>query len=195
MGTSDITRGAVALAVALMISSGSAMAATHSDFTKSFPLQTLKTFAFKDQRRISRDPLANNDIWANDVRQAIRTELQAKGMTEAANGKADFYLAFYVGLKDRYDLNYIGYGMPMYRRGFRRGWWGWPGAYDAWAVPYTESTVIVDVIDAHTNQLVWRGYDTGTLDTKHPDKTLAKAVDHVVDRFSHDAKEAGDRRG
>jgi hypothetical protein len=33
------------------------VASTHSDFTKSFPLQSLKTFAFKDQRRISRDPL------------------------------------------------------------------------------------------------------------------------------------------
>jgi hypothetical protein len=62
-------------------------------------------------------------------------------------------------------------------------------------VPYTESTVIVDVIDAHTNQLVWRGYDTGTLDTKNPDKTLTKAVDHVLSRFSHDAKEAQERVG
>jgi hypothetical protein len=55
--------------------------------------------------------------------------------------------------------------------------------------------VIVDVIDAHTNQLVWRGYDTGTLDTKNPDKTLTKAVDHVLSRFSHDAKEAQEHVG
>jgi hypothetical protein len=185
----------VALTLAALVGSGSALAATHSDYTRSFPLQTLKTFAFKDQRRISRDPLANNGIWANDVRQAVRSELHAKGLTEATNGNPDFYVAFYVGLKDRYDLNYVGYGMPFHRRGFRGGWWGWPGAYDAWAVPYTESTVILDVIDAHTNQLVWRGYDTGTLDAKHPDKTLSKAVDHVIARFSHDAKEMREHQG
>jgi hypothetical protein len=190
-----MTITASALAVAILAGSSSAIAATHSDFTKSYPLQTLKTFAFKQQHRISRDPLANNDIWASDVRQAIRTDLRDHGMIEATNGSADFYVAFYVGLKDRYDVNYLGYGMPVFHRGFRTGWGGWPRAYDVWAVPYTESTVIVDVIDAHTNQLVWRGYDSGTLDTKNPDKTLNKAVDHVLSRFYRDTKEAQEHAG
>jgi hypothetical protein len=59
----------------------------HSDYTKSFPLQTLKTFEFKNQHRISRDPLANNDIWANDVREAIRNDLRSHGVTEATSGQ------------------------------------------------------------------------------------------------------------
>ena len=41
------------LGLALVAGTGSAFAATHSDFTKSFPLQTLKTFEFKHQSRIS----------------------------------------------------------------------------------------------------------------------------------------------
>jgi hypothetical protein len=132
---------AAALAMAILAGAGSAFAATHSDFTKSYPLQTLKTFAFKQQQRISRDPLANNDIWANDVRQAIRSDLRDHGIVEAANGNPDFYVALYVGLKDRYDVNYMGYGLPVFHRGFRNGWWGWPSGYDVWSVPYTESTV------------------------------------------------------
>ena len=62
-------------------------------------------------------------------------------------------------------------------------------------MPYTESTLIVDVIDARTNQLVWRGYDSDTLNMKDPDKTLNKAVDSVLARFYHDAKHeiTGDR--
>jgi hypothetical protein len=50
------------LVLAVGVDNGSAYTAAHSDYTKSFPLQALKTFEFKDQRRISRDPLANNDI-------------------------------------------------------------------------------------------------------------------------------------
>jgi uncharacterized protein DUF4136 len=180
----------VLLGLAMIAGSGSAFAATHSDFTKSFSLGTLKTFEFKDQRRISRDPLANNDIWANDIRQAIRNDFMSRGLTEATNGHADFYVAFYVGLKERYDINSVGYGLPVFHRGFRSAWWGWPRGYDAWAVPYTESTLIVDVIDAHTNQLVWRGYDTDTLNTGNPDKTLTKAVNNVMSRFFHDVKKA-----
>ena len=177
---------ASALALGILAWSSSALAA-HSDYTKSYPLQHLKTFAFKQQHRISRDPLADNDIWANDVREAIRGGLMEHGMVEATNANPDFYVAFYVGLKDRYDVNYIPYGLPVFHR---RGWWGWPGGYDAWAVPYTESTVIVDVIDAHTNQLVWRGYDSDTLNTKDPDKTLTKAVDSVLSQFYKDARKA-----
>ena len=177
----------VAVALAILVGGSTAYAGTHSDFTKSYPLQTLKTFEFKYQNRISRDPLANNDIWANDVRQAIRSDLMDHGMTEAANGEPDFYVAFYVGLKDRYDIDTIGYGMPVFHRGFRTGWWGWPRGYDVWAVPYTESTVIVDIIDARTNQLVWRGYDSDSLNRSKPDKTLTKAVDNVLSRFYHDS--------
>jgi uncharacterized protein DUF4136 len=179
---------AFALGLALVAGSSSAFAAAHSDYTKSFPLQTLKTFEFKSQNRISRDPLANNDIWANDVRGAIRNDLRSHGLVEATNGRPDFYVAFYVGLQERYDINSVGYGLPVFHRGFRTGWWGWPRGYDVWAVPYTESTVIVDLIDAHTNQLVWRGYDTNTLNTNQPQKTLAHAVDNVLSRFYHDSR-------
>jgi len=174
--------------LAILASGASAFASAHSDYTKSFPLQTLKTFQFKDQRRISRDPLANNDIWANDVSDAIRRDLTEHGMVEVTSGVPDFYVAFYVGLQDRYDTRYLDYGMPVFHRGFRGSWWGWPRGYDVWAVPYTQSTVIVDVIDAHTNQLVWRGHDIDTLNIDHPDKTLSKAVDKVLARFYHDAK-------
>jgi uncharacterized protein DUF4136 len=178
---------ALILGAALIAGSGSAFASTHSDFTKSFPLQTLKTFEFKDQRRISRDPLADNEIWANNVRDAIRNDLMHHGFVEATNGQPDFYVGFYVGLEDRYDVNALGYGMPVFRPRF--GWWGWPRRYDVWAVPYTQSTMIVDVIDARTNQLVWRGYDTDTLNTGKPEKTLDSAVDHVVSKLAHDIKE------
>jgi hypothetical protein len=167
-----------------------AFASAHSDYTKSFPLQTLKTFQFKEQHRISRDPLADNSIWANDIRGELRNDLRAQGLVEATNGRQpDFYVAYYVGLKERYDINSVPYGLPVFHRGFRTGWWGWPRGYDVWAVPYTESTVIVDVLDAHTNQLVWRGYDADTLNTGKPEKSLDKAVDTVMAKFFKDMKD------
>lgn len=84
-------------------------------------------------------------------------------------------------------MNAPGYGMPVFRPRF--GWWGWQRGYDAWAVPYTQLTMIVDVINARTNQLVWRGYDTDTLNTGKPEKTLDSAVDYVVSKLTHDIKE------
>ena len=85
---------ALILGAALIAGNGSAFASTHSDFSRSFQLQTLKTFEFKDQRRRSRDPLADNEIWANDVKDAIRSDLTKHGFVEATNGRPDFYGPF-----------------------------------------------------------------------------------------------------
>lgn len=177
---------AIVLAVGMMVMLGgsSVLASTRSDYTKSFPLQTLKTFEFKDQHRISRDPLANNAIWANDLKDAIRKDLAEHGYAETG-GRPDFYIAFYVGLQDRYDASVMDYRVPMFHH---RGWWGWPGGYDVWPVPYTESTLIIDVIDAKTNQLVWRGYDSDALNSGNPEKTLDSAADHIVSRLAHDTR-------
>jgi len=178
---------AMVLAVGMMVifGSSSVLASTRSDYTKSFPLQTLKTFEFKDQHRISRDPLANNAIWANDVKDALRKDLAGHGYAEATAGQPDFYIAFYVGLQDRYDASVMDYRVPVFRH---RGWWGWPGGSDVWWIPYTQSTLIIDVIDAKTNQLVWRGYDSDALNSGNSEKTLDSAVDHIVSRLAHDTR-------
>lgn len=177
----------VAAAVLTAVSTA-AMAETHSDFNKHFNLGSLKTFEFKAQRRVSRDPVANNQIWADQIRNAIRTDLTSHGMTEDASGAPDFFVAFYVGLKDRYDVRNIDYGFPYFHRGFR-GAWGWPRGYDAWAVPYTESTLIVDVIDARTNELVWRGYDKDSINLSKTEKDFGKAVESVLKKFYKDRRQ------
>jgi hypothetical protein len=41
-----------------------------------------------------------------------------------------------------------------------------------WNIPYAGSTQTVDIVDAHNNMLVWRGYDTGTIDLNKADKTI-----------------------
>ena len=111
----------VVFAGAILMGAAPVFAGAHSDYTKSFPLQSLQTFEFRTQQRISRDPLANNAIWAENIRDDIRTGLMSRGLTEvAAEDMPDFYVTYYVGVAERYSLNAIG---------FHRGWWGWPGVY------------------------------------------------------------------
>ena len=73
----------------------------------------------------------------------------------------------------------IGYGFPG---GWRR--WGWGvGGVDVWNIPSTKSTLVLDIIDAQTNQLVWRGYDTETINFNKSEKTIQKSVEKLVERF------------
>lgn len=47
-------------------------------------------------------------------------------------------------------------------------------------------SLIVDVIDARTNHLVWRGYDTQTIDFEKSEKTIHKSVENLTKRFRRD---------
>lgn len=181
------------IALGLVLLAGGILAAeTNSYFDKQYEFGTLKTWDFKMQRRISSDPIANNKLWANDIQTSITSDLGKNGFERAKTGaRADFLVAYYVGLKERYNVQFMDYGYPGFlgRRRFRWGW-GWPNDVDVWSIPLTSSTLIVDIIDGQTNQLIWRGYDTGTIDMKKPDKQLDKAVNTLVKKFIKDTRES-----
>jgi len=165
-----------ALTLALMATGSAAFAAARSESVRSFPLHTLMTFGFRDQRRATADPLESNPIWILDI------DLNADGRAEVAS--PDFYVAFYVEIGDRYDFN-IDYRADAADASGRPDR---DPRHDASTIPYKTSAVIVDVIDARSNRLVWRGYDSDTFSARDPDKTLERAVHAVMVRFDHDLR-------
>ena len=186
------TTWGISLAMACAVMMGALVSAdTNSYFDKGYQFRALKTWDFKTQRRISTDPIANNRIWGDQIRSELSKEMQTNGFERAGqSGHADFLVAFYVGLKEQYDVRFMDYGYPGFWGPRRFGWaWGWPNDMDVWRIPYTESTLIVDIIDGQTNQLIWRGYDTNTIDMKKPDKRLDRAVDSIVKKFLKDSEE------
>ena len=93
-----------------------------------------------------------------------------------------------MGAKERARRRYLGYGFPGWGAIAGR-WGGWGPDFDVWNIPYTQSTLVVDIIDAHTNMLVWRGYDTDQIDVNKADKTIGKAC-----RQPREAVREGDAR-
>jgi len=172
------------MALALLIYGPVVFAAAHSEYVRSFPLHTLTTFAFRDQQRPVGDPLEGNPIWISDIEREIRHDLTAEGRSEAV--APDFYVAFYVEVGSPYSLNIdyvtsldgVSAAIPSH-------------AVDGSPVPYKTSAVIVDLIDARSNQLVWRGYDSDAFSARDPDRTLGEAVRAVMARFDRDAKGKG----
>jgi len=157
----------------------SAVSAAHSEIVGSVPLQTLSRFAFRDQQRAAGDPLEGNPIWIADIEGMIRRDFQAVGKTEAAT--PDVYVAFYVKVGTPYNMN-IDYTMPRADGDTART----ERVRDPSTIPYKTTTVIIDLVDARTNQLVWRGYDSDTFSARDPDKTLDAAVHNVMTRLEKD---------
>jgi len=178
------------VAVGLLAGITTVSATTASYYDKGYDFASLKTFDFKTQRRISKDPIANNQIWAEQLHTAIQRELQDHGYQYKPTDHADFMVADYVGLKEGYDVRVMDYGFPGFWGRGRFGWhWGWPDNFDVWKIPYTDSTLIIDLIDGQTNQLVWRGFNTDTINLKKPEHDFKDAVNDVLSKFFKDAKE------
>lgn len=66
------------------------------------------------------------------------------------------------------------------------GGWGWgaPGMATTEEKNYEVGTLVVDVFDCHTKQVVWRGIAKDTLSEK-PDKNTEKLDKAVEKMFSH----------
>src|SRR4030081_305437 len=66
---------------------------TKSDYQKNFNFSQLRTFAYKTERA-SNDPLSTNTLEAGRIQNALASQLEANGFTQAT-GNPDFIVAFF----------------------------------------------------------------------------------------------------
>jgi len=127
---------------------------------------------------------ANDPMLVNSVtNQALRADV-AKGFEDrgyAISDHPDFAVAYYASTKDKLDVTYWDYGYPFYP-----GWWGgWGPGPSETVTPYTQGTVIIDVIDPSTKELLWRGQGVATVtdDEVQYEQDLWKAVTAILEKF------------
>jgi uncharacterized protein DUF4136 len=171
-------------------------ASVKSDFQKDFDFSQLRTFAFKTERAAN-DPLATNTIEAERIQNALATQLRANGFTPSTDNP-DFIVAFYSRTKQRTEINSTpfgfdqgfgwGYGIPF------SGRWRWGYGPDIWTTTYTEGCVMADIIDAKTQELVWRGVVEDTVNgIGQSEKQANSAAKELVERFLKDSKKVEKR--
>src|SRR5215510_12848061 len=74
-----------------------------------------------------------------------------------------------------------GYGIPYRDR------WRWGFGPDIWTDTYTQGCVMVDIIDRHNSELVWRGMVMDTVNgLGQSDKQANEAAKALVERFVKD---------
>jgi uncharacterized protein DUF4136 len=152
-------------------------------------LGALRTFSVmpNPERPPQFAPSANDPMLVNSIsNRALRADL-VKGFENrgyALADKPDFAVAYYASTKQKLDVTNWDYGYPFYPRwwgGWRTGW----GPYDSTVTQYTEGTVIVDVINPETKELLWRGSGVATVsdDEARYEQDLWKTVTAILDRF------------
>jgi hypothetical protein len=137
-----------------------------------------------------------DEIGNGKLQEATKQALISKGLTlEQQNPdllvryatvtgrgtKTEFYSPYYSGFYGGWG--YGGWYRPYY--GFGYGWgspfgYGWGPSF-AQKVHYKEGTIIIDLIDSKTQQLVWRGYGVGELQNpKQTMRDIPKVVEGII---------------
>jgi hypothetical protein len=141
---------------------------------------TLKTFSLKI------GTTWGNPISEKRVREEFEQALTEKGWTKTDEATADALVVLHGATQVKRDLNTFYSGMGGYRyRGF-----GGTGTAQTTVSEYTVGTLVVDIFDAKSKALIFRGTASDEISDK-PEKNakkLAKASDKMFKDFPPGSK-------
>lgn len=155
---------AMLLGTLLMAAAVSAQKVT-TDYDSNTDFTQYKTYAWALGSSVAQDPLWHQRIVSNIDRQ-----LEAKGL-KRVDSSPDVYVSYNSGLKEDVSIQGFGSGRP---------WFG--GSFSANKVTRVEGTLLVQLHDARSKQLIWRGIATETASEKR-DKNISKLEKTVQKLF------------
>ena len=125
-----------------------------SDYDKDVNLSLYKTYAWLPikETESKTNPLVYNELTDKRIRKAVETQLQNKGIQLAA--KPDLRVHYHIIIDNKstvrpatYGYNYSNYWMRNQADVFQ----------------YREGTLIIDLMDSKSNDLIWRGWGVSVL--------------------------------
>ncbi|MGH9253790.1 MAG: DUF4136 domain-containing protein [Vicinamibacterales bacterium] len=142
-----------------------------TDWDRTYDFSKLRTFVMT--LGTSWDNQLSEDRVMNDVGET----LMEKGWVQASQGSADAIVVLHGTSQTRQSLNT-----------FYDGWvgWGWggPGGVTTTVTDYQVGTLVVDIFEAGTKKLLFRGTATSTL-SKSPSKNAKKVQKAAEKMFKH----------
>jgi hypothetical protein len=159
----------------LMVLLGSAFGQhVQTDFDHQANLSRYKTYSWQEVK-------ASNSLWDDRIKDAVNAQLAAKGWTQVDNG-ADVAIVAIKTTQTEKTLQtfYDGLGGGWRWRGF-----GGFGESTTTEQDYKEGTLVVDMYDASTKQLIWRASAEDMLSDKAEknEKNLDKGVAKMFKSF------------
>lgn len=172
----------------LMTSCGSTLSVTN-DFDKSVDFSKYKTFSFYHLKTTGEISQLN----ADRIVKAIILEMKGKGYVESKDNP-DLLINAVTVLQEKEattvsSTNYYGYG------GFYRPYgygYGYPmgNSTSVNTYNYKDGTLMVDILDAKTDKLIWEGTGTSEITSKinDPEKAIGYAISKILASYPVSAK-------
>jgi hypothetical protein len=132
-----------------------------SDYDKSAYMTEYKTFGWSTPLSIEarNNPLYYNELNNKRINNAVAVQLESRNYKYSED--PDILMHYHIIIEDKTVMRTDPYGYyygPYWMRS------------EVSVYEYQEGTLIIDLMDAHTNNLVWRGWITNFLKNRDPEK-------------------------
>jgi len=134
----------------------------------------------------SRGGMSDDQLISQDIKRAVDEQLAQKGLTRVEKN-GDLQIAYHAAIREEkgIDLNGMGWG--------GRGFGGlWDGSISGQTSTIPIGTLVIDVYDPATKQLIWRGQASKSIDLKKdPDKNFKNLEKAMTKLFKNYPPQAG----
>jgi hypothetical protein len=176
------------MAVVLLMVAGSCAV---TDVDRSANFKSYRTFAWGESEVKVENPVYDSDLITKRIRNTVEKEFSKRGI-RMDKKDPDFLVSYRTFTQQKQEVSggsYYGYGYPFFPMRFYPYGFGWGFPYGAWGNPpreryYTEGTLIIDITDKKTDELVWRGTVKGNVDDiADLQKQIAKGVKAIMKKY------------
>jgi len=176
-----LTHATLAFALAgALLPSGLAAQKVSYDFNRAANFAGVHTYAIRPSDKMSENQLVNERIT-----RAIAGTLAGRGMS--ASSEPDVYVVPSITTETRREVTSFGPGWyePFGYGYYSSRWygpWGWgAGSYEVRDVQY--ATLTIEMIDARTGSLLWRGQGVRSVDPQWKPETVDRKVWKAVTKI------------
>ncbi len=193
----------IALFVAALFSAAyAATAQVNVDYDQKVDFSRYRTFGFQPGRIIRDLDLVDTDssLINKNVQAVVTAELTRQGLTRVDAG-ADLDITFMAGAKRKQEIENamntpgfgFGWGYPYWQYFDTDGWWS-AGWNNWWVNEYDQGTLILDIYDTKTRELVWRAYAVSNINNYNERKFVERVVPKALRQFPPHGRNVARRR-
>ena len=164
-----IRNGLALLVTAIMLTAVTASAKITTDYDHKTNFARYKTYSWAKVE-------TSNSLWDQRVKDAVNSQLAARGWSQVPEG-GDMVVSARGVIRDEQQLN-------TFYNGFGGRRFGGFGNSTTTVDTYKVGSLIVDMFDGSTKNMLWRGMSSDTL-SDNPDKNAKNLDKNVQKMFQH----------